>query len=261
VGAAAAVAIVAGVLLFSGGGGKGPPSVEGKSKSAARLEQRIETPAGAMVLVPSGAFQFGVSRETVDLPAFYVDQTEVSNRAYAEFARATSTALPVGFNADRPDLPVVNVTLAEAQAFADWAGKALPTYKQWEKAARGLDGRTYPWGEAAEASRANVGAGKSGALAPVNGFPNGASPFGALQMVGNAWEWVDETAAPSAESWTIFGKSIEPPPSQGERWVRIRGGSFIEPLDPKVMWDGTTVPTRLRSPGIGFRCVKPVRAE
>jgi serine/threonine-protein kinase len=249
--------VLAVLLLSRGTSGKQPPPPP--PEVSAGLAQRVETPSGTMLLVPSGAFQFGEAKESVDLPAFYVDRTEVSNRAFAEFARATGSTLPPGFAAGEPDLPVVNVTLAEAQAFATWAGKWLPTSKQWEKAARGVDGRSYPWGEGADASRANVGAGKSGALSPVGGFVSGASPFQAVQMVGNAWEWVDETAAPSPQASANFARALTPPPAAGERWVRIRGGSYYEPLDPKVMWESFVVPVRYRSPLVGFRCVK--RAE
>jgi serine/threonine-protein kinase len=242
------------LLLSRGTSAKKPPLPP--PAIPAGLEKRIETPAGTMLLVPGGAFQFGETKEFVDLPAFYVDQTEVSNRAFAEFARATGTPLPSGFAAGEPDLPVVNVSLAEAQAFATWAGKWLPTSKQWETAARGHEGRKTPRGESADASRANVGAGKSGGLARTGGFASGASPFQALQMVGNAWEWVDETAAPSPQASANFARVLTPPPAAGERWVRIRGGSFNEPLDPKVMWESVVVPARYRSPLVGFRCVK-----
>ncbi len=262
VGGGVAVALVAGVLIFSGGGGGGGRvQPKGKSGAALELKQTIDSPAGTMVLVPAGAFLFGKAKESVDLPAFYIDKTEVTNRAYADFARATGATLPPGFSSDRPDLPVVNITLAEAQAFADWAGKSLPTSKQWEKAARGIDGRTYPWGEAAEASRANVGLGKSGSLAPADGFPAGASPFQVLQTVGNAWEWVDDTDTPSAKALSDFAAKLTPPLEPGERWVKIRGGSYLERLDPAVMYDKVAVPARHRDAWIGFRCVKPARAE
>jgi serine/threonine-protein kinase len=254
-------ALAAGWLVFSEGGpaSKDAAAKNGAPPVTAGLEQRISLPGGDMLLVPAGVFRFGQTGEETEMPAFYVDRTEVTNRAYAEFARATGTALPPGFEAGRPELPVVNVTFAEAQAFADWAHKWLPTSKQWEKAARGLDGRKFPWGEAAESSRANVGPGKTGTLAPADGYASGASPFQALQMVGNAWEWVDETAAPSAEAMASFAEQITPPPAAGDRWVRIRGGSFLEPLDTKVMWDSAIVPARYRSRAIGFRCVKPAR--
>ena len=259
VGAVAAVVLVAAVLLSGRGGGADP------SKKAANTNagpaQKIETPTGAMLLVSEAAFHFGKDQQSVVIPPYYVDRTEVTNEAFAAYARAAGAALPPGFTEGKPDLPVVNVTLDEALAFAQWAGKRLPTSKQWEKAARGLDGRAYPWGEQADASRANVGAGNGGSLAPVTAFAEGAGPFQALQMVGNAWEWVDETAAPSAATAARFAKLLTPPPAAGERWVEVRGGSFFEKLDPGVMWDAAVMPARFRSPRIGFRCVKPAGGQ
>ena len=260
VGGLATVSLIAvALMLLSGGGGddsvkkaaagKGPAGSNGPA-------QKIETPTGPMMLVPESAFRFGKDQQSAATPPFYVDRTEVTNEAFAAYARATGAALPPGFVEGKPDLPVVNVTLDEALGFAQWAGKRLPTSKQWEKAARGLDGRTYPWGEQADATRANVGAGTGGSLAPVTAFAEGASPFQALQMVGNAWEWVDETAAPSAATAARFATVLSPPPAAGERWVEVRGGSFFEKLDPGVMWDAAVMPARFRSPRIGFRCVK-----
>lgn len=247
-GGGALVAIVGALILFLVTGNSDSRKQGGDASGSAR----VETTTGPMMLVSGGVFRFGPSKESVDLPAFYIDRTEVPNRAYAQYASATGASFASG----APDLPAVSLTFEEAQGFCTWAGKSLPTWKQWEKAARGTDGRAYPWGETVEARRANVGAGRSGSLKPVDGYPNGASAFGALQMVGNAWEWVDETAAPSAEATANFARMLSPPPAPGDRWVRIRGGSFMEPLDPKVMSDAVTVPARYKSPIIGFRCAK-----
>ena len=150
-----------------------------------------------MVLVPAGEFGFGGDKQRIALPAFYVDQTEVPNAEYAKFCQATNRALPDRFPADKPDYPLVNVTIGDARAFAEWAGKRLPNAFEWEKAARGVDGRTFPWGNEHDPARANVGTHQ---LRPVDDFAGGASPFGALQMVGNVWEFVDQLRAPSRGS-------------------------------------------------------------
>jgi serine/threonine-protein kinase len=207
----------------------------------------IQTSTGEMVLVPAGNFLFGEKKETASLPAFYIDKTEVSNAVYAQFCKETNRSLPADFVADQPDLPVVNLSLLDAMAFAKWAGKRLPNAKEWEKAARGTDGRTYPWGESTENVPANVGTGKVEAVAS---RPSAASPIGALNIVGNVWEWVDQEASPSD------GARKEFPAQANDVWYEIRGGSFSEPLQPGVVWDHGTVPSGHKDKNIGFRCVK-----
>ena len=222
------------------------------SAPASALPKAIATSTGAMVLVTAGEFQFGGDKQRISLRAFYIDRTEVANEAYAGFCQATNRPLPEGFAADRPDYPVVNVTIAEARTFAAWAGKRLPNAYEWEKAARGADGRAFPWGNEHDASRANVGTRE---LRRVNDFASGASPFGALQMVGNVWEFVDQLRPPSAEALKSYPK-LKPPPRADEPWYMIRGQSCGEPLLDAVMTESAPVPERWKDVYIGFRCVK-----
>ena len=217
------------------------------------LAATISTSSGTMLLVPAGTFEYGKDKRPIPLTAFYIDKTEVPNSAYAGFCAATGRKLPDGFPSDKPDLPVVNVTITDAHAFAAWANKRLPNDKEWEKAARGDDGRSFPWGNQQDASRANL---NSNGLRPVGDFADGASPCGALNMIGNAWELVEQLTPPSKQAIEIFRTQLVPPPTADEPWYLIRGTSFKYPLDPDAIWDHETVPARFKGPDIGFRCAK-----
>jgi hypothetical protein len=217
-----------------------------------KLPQTIVAKSGEMVLIPAGDFQFGKNKSTATTGAYYIDKTEVANQTYQAFAKATGHALPPDFPADKPDFPVVNVTIDDAEAFAKWAGERLPSAREWEKAARGADGRAYPWGEAADATRANV---SSPSVRPVQDFVNGASPYQALQMIGNAFELIGDTTTPSDHQIAEF-KFLQPPPTMQDVWHEARGGSFKTPLVPDLIWDHAAIPEQFRSPDIGFRCAK-----
>ncbi len=217
-------------------------------KSHRSLPPQLATTTGEMVLVPAGEFQYGESRERVSLPAFYVDKTEVSNAAYALFCKATGCTPP----AADPSLPVVNVNLDQAERFASWAGKRLPTDREWEKAARGTDGRQFPWGNTSDSSKANV---QSAGPVAVNSYAQGASPYGALQLAGNVWELVNSPHVPTPETLAVFAK-LSPPATANEAWIAIRGGSFRGGIEKAMTWQWAALPARLSGSSIGFRCVK-----
>ena len=167
--------------------------------------------AGEMVAVAAGPFVRGATDGEPDekpvrrlsLPAFAIDRTEVTIEAYAACVRTGACPAVPGAATPAPAdgrLPAVGVSWTEAAAFCAWAGKRLPTEDEWEKAARGSDGRRYPWGDRPECQRANFGnfggdgrcaaEGAPGRPVAVGSFPSGASPYGALDMAGNVWEWV-----------------------------------------------------------------------
>jgi serine/threonine-protein kinase len=214
-----------------------------------------------MVLVAEGRFLFGRDRQPVSLPAYYIDRTEVTNRAYGLFCQEKGHALPEGFSGAGPDLPVVNVTIYDAREFAAWAGKRLPGAKEWEKAARGSDGRSYPWGERNDPKLANVReeSGPVPPLLPAAALPGGASPCGAVQMAGNVWEFVDEQIQPSEEAVWSFASLLKPPPGDDEQWFTMRGGSHRIPLVADVAVEWAAVPGRFKAPDIGFRCIRELR--
>ncbi len=156
-----------------------------------------------MVFVPAGAFLSGSDDPDADpdvrparqvtVPAFYIDRREVTHAEYRRFK--PSHVIPAGAE----NFPITHLTRAEARAYLAAVGKRLPTSAEWEKAARGPDGRRYPWGNQWDPTRAHVGE-RSDLRArgvcglprqvAVGSFPSGASPYGCLDMCGNAWEWV-----------------------------------------------------------------------
>ncbi len=204
-----------------------------------------------MLYVPEGNFKAGADAKTTQLNAFYIDETEVSNADFVEFCRVSGCTPPVA----APELPVVNITFTQAQAFAKWKGKRLPTAHEWERAARGIDGELFPWGNAADASQANLADNKkltSHALMPVKSFKR----LPAYQMAGNAWEMIDAQAMPDDATVARFAAMLTPPAIAQEKWIQIRGGSFQTPVADAVAYKWSAIPERYAASDIGFRCAK-----
>ena len=213
---------------------------------------------GRMLLVPAGDFIYGENsadsprpRQTISLKGFYVDETEVSNKEYKQFVDATGHAAPRSADfTTSSDNPVAGVTHEDAQAFAAWAGKRLPTEEEWEKAARGIDGRPYPWGQEPWTS------GVPTRLQPVNSFPDRKGPYGALNMAGNVFEWTASTF-PAGDAEFADMRSLLGTPNFSKTWYTIKGGSFSphgEVFFQCFMRRG--FPSDQQSPVIGFRCVR-----
>jgi formylglycine-generating enzyme required for sulfatase activity len=212
---------------------------------------------GRMLLVSAGPFHFGekgiADTSTIDLPAFYLDETEVSRAEYRRFCEATGHAAPQGadYNLD-PDYPVSGISYDDALAYASWAGKRLPTEAEWEKAARGTDERAFPWGDAAWTS------GIPNHLQPVTSEPARRSPYGAYNMAGNVWEWTATPFTPQpsdvAEMKHLVGEA-----RFSSKWQVMKGGSFSPGgNDNFAISKRRGLPTDARSPWIGFRCVRDV---
>lgn len=165
-------------------------------------------------------------QHAIHLEGFWIDRTEVSNRQYALCVDAKVCDPPLhSRHFGRPDVddhPVIGVSWFEAAEYCAWAERRLPSEAEWEKAARGTDGRIFPWGdEAPTPARAAYDLGDG--TTPVGTHPEGASPYGALDMAGNAWEWTADTYDP--EYYAVSPREDPPGPRESVNWRVIRGGS------------------------------------
>jgi formylglycine-generating enzyme required for sulfatase activity len=236
-----------------------------------------------MRLVPAGDFTMGSNEDddhakpvhVVYLDAFYIDKYEVTNALYKACADADACspllnapykacadpgacdpaeqAEPTYYgNPEFDNYPVIFVSWDKAQAFCAWRGTRLPTEAEWEKAARGTDGRIYPWGDALSCIFANYGH-CVGDTTPIGSYEDGRSPYGVYDMTGNVWEWVADWYS---ESYYESSPTENPlGPESGQNRV-LRGGA----------WDndyGLRTTTRNSSPSesgfldvIGFRCAR-----
>jgi formylglycine-generating enzyme required for sulfatase activity len=173
-------------------------------------EIRINERDGAeMVWVPEGEFLMGDDKRRVHLDGYWIYKYPVTVTQYMAFCDATGHERPSkprwGW---RHDHPVVNVSWPDAAAYCAWAGVSLPTEMEWEKAARGTDGRKYPWGNEWDAnkcwcSRKEYGDPKS--TAPVTDYSEGISPCGAWHMAGNVWEWCENQHPRGGDSRVVRG--------------------------------------------------------
>lgn len=183
---------------------------------------RVPTPMDAQqewITISAGNFMFGEEPRVVYLPEYRIARYPVTNQQYQTFLSANPHYPPPppwkGREAPLGKLqhPVVGVSLKDAVAFCEWLGCRLPSAEEWEKAARGEEGRTYPWGEVWEVGTfCNNWENRIGGTTPVNQFENGVSPYGVWDMVGNVWEWTSsEYQGPfihvlKGGSWRAFGK-------------------------------------------------------
>lgn len=221
-----------------------------------------------MALVPAGEFTMGSTMSPDERPvhrvylnAFYMDKYHVTVGQYAKYLVATGLEAPPEWDImNQPQhqkRPVVNVSWSDAATYCKWAGKRLPTEAEWEKAARGTDGRLYPWGnEAPTRLHANFGKKEWAnhmALVPVGMFEMGKSPYGIYDLAGNAWEWVND--------WYDHDYYKKSPaknpqgPTAGKSKV-VRGGNWLyiqEFLRSSFRFNAEP---SSRQFGYGFRCAK-----
>ncbi len=203
-----------------------------------------------MVLIPEGEFTMGSNEGHADegperkvyLKSFLMDKFAVTNEQYKKFIGVTNRSMPkswifTGYNSDFKDYPVNFVSYKDGVAFCMWLGKRLPTEEEWEKAARGTDGRKYPWGNHFDKTKANTSLGGIMGTVPVNFFETGKSPYGLFNVAGNVWEW---TSTP--------GKNKEKRTAKGGSWGLSHRFSRT--------FSRVEYETKSRVNNIGFRCAK-----
>lgn len=266
------IVLCSGLIACSGDNSELPLQLDTEENSAV-------IDVGEMVLIPAGEVTLGTNEKTgltfgneanqrvVFVETFYIDKYEVTNGQYAKFLSETGHRKPKFWDnptLNAPDQPVVGVNWEDAETYAEWVGKRLPTDIEWEKAARSTDNRLYPWGANYNASLGNFddGGQMDGKLdgyametAPVGSFAEGISPYGLHDMSGNVWEWVISTLNDNAIG--AYTAKINPEQTNGIIYT-IRGGSWTNgPADTR-----TTVfyiyPAQCsdHSSSVGFRCAK-----
>lgn len=196
-----------------------------------------------IITIPAGPFLRGEPLEQVELPEFRIAAYPVTNTDYSRFIEATGHRRPEHWRLDGSyptELarhPVVFVSWEDAAAYAGWAGGRLPSEAEWEKAARGVDGRLYPWGNEFIAENCNTSESGTDGTRPVDAHPGGASPYGVMDMAGNVWEWTTS------------------PYEADQQWRILKGGAW----DYKGLKDTRCAfrvyfrPT-FRNGAVGFRC-------
>lgn len=201
---------------------------------ATEPQKREEIIQQKMVLIPAGDFIMGEDffkknagpRHRVHLEDYHIDLYDVTNAHYKRFVDATGRIPPSHWSQNqyppgKANHPVTFVSWFDAEAYCKWEGKRLPTEAEWEKAARGSDGRMFPWGEKLEPKRANVPPEGVKDTTPVNAFPEGKSPYGLYDMSGNVFQWTSDWFLPYP------GNNV-PHPNYGEKLKVLRGGSFFD---------------------------------
>ena len=210
-----------------------------------------------LVLVPGGEFLAGTAKFEVELPGFYMGLHPVTNRQYGVFVKEAKHREPDNSfwqEAGKAEHPVVCVSWEDAAAYCKWAGLRLPGELQWEKAARGEDGREYPWGGKWDAKKCRNSTNKGGEeTAGVWSYAEGVSPCGAYQMSGNVWEWCEDWH--DANAYESYKRRDLKPPKIGKRRVLLGGSWYYGDPDFFATSHRYHLNPGFRNLDFGFRCV------
>ena len=225
----------------------------------------INLPGGRTEQIPAGWFLMGENsgrksnqpQRRVYLDNYEIQVTEVTRSDFAAFIAATGYQAP-GWTHGMPeenDLPVVGVLWEDADSYCRWLGMRLPTEAEWEKAARGSDGRKYPWGDKWDDQKANTLESSLDELLPVGSFPEGISPYGILDMAGNAAEWIADYFDPN---YYTYAPDRNPPGPEVIMDRVLRGGSFAGPANYATTFFRDSSHSVRPNDRVGFRCAKSV---
>ncbi len=249
-------------------------------------ENSAPKPQDDMILIPAGEFLMGSTEQEIletwrqndggwnkedyvsaypqrkiTLPDFYIDKKEVSNGDYKMFVEATKCTAPslwTDQTLNKPNQPVVGVDWNDADTYCRWLGKRLPTEAEWEKAARGTDGRIWPWGNAWDPAKENHGKGTGYGLdesdgwkytAPV-GTELGVSPYGVLNMAGNVYEWTDDDFDAYPENDKYTQEDFE------KGYKTLRGGAYDDGISEQRTATRCGFLKDYKDVDVGLRCAK-----
>jgi formylglycine-generating enzyme required for sulfatase activity len=252
-----------------------PPVVMSVEDTPKPIEAATSTPvppppsaAGAdMIAIPAGEFTMGSESKierpphTVFVDAFEMDQFEVTNEQFEKFVAETGHVTDAEKAGDtswrywaqgKSTHPVVKVSWNDAKAFCAWAGKRLPTEAEWEKAARGTDGRTYPWGNSWDVNKANTKEAGHRGTTTVGSFPDGGSPYGVMDMAGNVAEWTSDWFQP----YPGYPGGDNEAQYFGEKYRVIRGGGWFSDQNLVRTTERSASSETAANDDIGFRCAR-----
>lgn len=221
------------------------------------VQRTVKIPSGWFLMGEDSGRKSNQPQRKVYLQEFEIHINEVTRKDFARFIEST------GYQArgwkpgsiEEEDLPVVGVLWEDADAYCRWLGMRLPTEAEWEKAARGTDGRRFPWGDEWDKLKANTQESNANKLLPVSSYPDGGSPYGIFDMTGNAAEWVSDYFDPDYYSYAPDRNPAGPEKIMDRV---LRGGSFAGPAEFATTFFRDSSHSDRPNYRVGFRCARSV---